>query len=150
MKEFVLTDDAKKMLLERPPNLSTLIVEKGHVQRFAESIGDDTPVYFDIEYAKSLGYKNIIAPPTFLRCMDPAPPNPSELIQLENILDGGSEWEYIMNVFVGDTITSSTIIKSVTQRNTKVGTSVFVIGQTSYSNQDNVLIATQKFTYIKY
>ena len=82
--------------------------------------------------------------------MDPAPPNPSELIQLENILDGGSEWEYIMNVFVGDTITSSTIIKSVTQRNTKVGTSVFVIGQTSYSNQDNVLIATQKFTYIKY
>ena len=150
MNEFILTDNAKKTLLEQPASISTLIVEKGHVKRFTESIGDDNPIYFDIDYAKSLGYKNIITPPTYLRCMDPTPPNPSELIALENILDGGSEWQYFLNVFVGDTITSSTIIKSVTQRNTKVGTSVFVIGQTSYSNQDNQLIATQKFTYIKY
>ena len=150
MSEFILNEHEKKSLLDRPATFSTLIVEKGHVQRFAESIGDENPLYFDKEHAKSFGYENIIAPPTFLRCMDPSPPNPPELISLKNILDGGSEWEYNQNVYVGDTITSSTSIKSINQRKTKVGTSIFIIGLTSYLNQNNEIIGTQKFTYIKY
>ena len=42
-------------------------IEKGAIRRFAEAIEDNNPSYLNEEYAKSLGYRNVIAPPTFLR-----------------------------------------------------------------------------------
>ena len=40
-------------------------VEAGHIMMFARSIGDDNPIYYDEEYAKSTEPGVIIAPPTF-------------------------------------------------------------------------------------
>jgi hypothetical protein len=150
MNEFILSNDLKNSIINYPPSLSSLVVDKGHVKRFAESIGDTNPLYFDSDYAKSLGYLDIITPPTFLRCVQPNFPDILELSKFKNILDVSSEWEYIENVYIGDTISSSTVIKSVIQRKTKVGLSIFLIGLITYLNQNNSLIASQKFTYIKY
>src|SRR5882757_1103567 len=46
-----------------PPTLNE--VEKGAIRRFAESLGDYNPVYYDEEYARASGYTNIVAPPSF-------------------------------------------------------------------------------------
>jgi acyl dehydratase len=45
----------------------TAIYEVGRekVREFAESIGDDNPVYRDAAAAQALGYADVIAPPTF-------------------------------------------------------------------------------------
>src|SRR5699024_3946968 len=40
-------------------------VEKGHIRKFADSIGDSNPLYRDEEYAAKTTYGGIIAPPTF-------------------------------------------------------------------------------------
>jgi len=42
-------------------------IEKGAIRRFAEAIEDSNPIYTDENYAKKLNYRNIVAPPTFLR-----------------------------------------------------------------------------------
>jgi len=46
-----------------PPTLNE--VEKGAIRRFAESLGDYNPSYFDAEYAKASGFPGIVVPPSF-------------------------------------------------------------------------------------
>ncbi len=47
-----------------PPMLNE--VEKGAIRRFAESLGDYNPIYYDEEYAQASGFPNVVAPPTFV------------------------------------------------------------------------------------
>jgi acyl dehydratase len=46
------------------------VVERGAVKKFAESIGDLHPIYFDEEAGRNSRYQNNIAPPTFPRTFD--------------------------------------------------------------------------------
>ncbi|WP_462185674.1 MULTISPECIES: FAS1-like dehydratase domain-containing protein [unclassified Frankia] len=41
-------------------------VGREHIRRFAEAIGDDNPLYHDLEAVKAAGYPDLVAPPTFL------------------------------------------------------------------------------------
>src|SRR4029453_1771234 len=42
-------------------------VEAGHVLQFARAIGDPNPVYSDPAHARSLGFADVLAPPTFYK-----------------------------------------------------------------------------------
>src|SRR6516165_3393281 len=44
----------------------TFEVSREHIQLFAEAIGDPNPAYVDPEAARALGYRDVVAPPTFL------------------------------------------------------------------------------------
>jgi acyl dehydratase len=44
----------------------TYEVSRELIRRFADAIGDPSPVYRDVEAAKAAGYPDVIAPPTFL------------------------------------------------------------------------------------
>jgi acyl dehydratase len=48
------------------PAADTYEVSRELIRRFADAIGDQSPVYRDIEAAKALGHPDVIAPPTFL------------------------------------------------------------------------------------
>ena len=41
-------------------------VGREHIRQFARAIGDDNPLYHDVEAAKAAGYPDLVAPPTFL------------------------------------------------------------------------------------
>lgn len=45
--------------------VETFPIQSAHVGMFAYAIGDDNPVYSDVEYARGEGFENILAPPTF-------------------------------------------------------------------------------------
>jgi hypothetical protein len=42
-------------------------VEAGHIMMFARSIGDANEIYYNSDYASKKGYKDVIAPPTFVQ-----------------------------------------------------------------------------------
>ncbi|MDQ1696208.1 MAG: hypothetical protein QOJ03_1561, partial [Frankiaceae bacterium] len=48
------------------PASETYEVSRELIRRFADAIGDSSPVYRDVEAAKALGHPDVIAPPTFL------------------------------------------------------------------------------------
>ena len=48
-------------------------VEKGAIIRFAQAIGDPSPIYNDERAARSTRYGGLVAPPTFLRSMMSGP-----------------------------------------------------------------------------
>lgn len=127
-------------------------VERWHVKRFAEAIGDDNPLYYDSGFAKQHGYKDSVVSPTFLRCMvpEPLPIDPKAETGFDRVLDGGSDWEYFEPVYPGDTITVTSEFKDMNVKQGRMGE--MFIGQviTKYSNAEGDTVATQTSTRILY
>src|SRR5690606_24820240 len=87
-----------KSIIGRKTEVYTREVEKGHIRRFAEAVGDDHPLYTDETYAASTPYRGIIAPPTFATTLTMDAPNPLKSVpgfEMRRVLHG--EQEYIFH-----------------------------------------------------
>jgi acyl dehydratase len=98
-------------------------VEKGHIRRFAQAIGDDNPLYYDEEYAKKNRYGGIVAPPTFPTVFGFEGERVFQGLDINfaRLLHGEQEYEYLKPIMAGDTISFSTKIIDVDQKQGKSG-----------------------------
>ncbi len=139
-----LISEAMKNAIGVPSAPAHYDVEKGHVRRFAEAIGDPSP-----RWGGGASSEDMVAPPTFLRiCV------PNELEKLEmpfsRGLDGGSEWDYFLPVRPGDTITVTQEIIDFSEKHGKLGAMLIETRQNSFVNQRGELVATEKTVGISY
>ena len=134
--------------LESPP--VTAEVEKGAIQRFAEAIGDDNPLWNDEAAARKTGYGGLIAPPTFLRSMRNVRAELPFDLPVSRLLDAGSDWEYFEPVRAGDRITAVARIADLTEREGRLGIMIFMTTVITYRNQFDEVVATQTNTLIRY
>lgn len=126
-------------------------VEKGHIRRFAQAIGDPNPLWRDEEYVGKTRYGGIIAPPFFLidaglvkfvdRLVDMCP-------QKANI-NGGTEIDFYRPMKVGDTIETVAKLSEVKERTGKSGPMIFLTVEVTYSNQKGELVARCRNTFIR-
>ena len=118
----------------------TYDVEKGHVKRFAEAIGDGNHLW-----------RGVTVPPTFTRAFIPSDEDESQPRDPdERVLDGGSEYEYFEAIKPGDQITVVSKIADVFKKTGRLGTMTFQVKEVSFTNQDGKLVATRKDTGIYY
>ncbi|MDZ4278054.1 MAG: MaoC family dehydratase N-terminal domain-containing protein, partial [Dehalococcoidia bacterium] len=103
--ESVVTDEMREAIgKEGPPQ--TLEVEKTGCRMFARAIGHTDLIFYDEEYARSKGYRGIVAPPGFLgtRSYKPAgagdagPPGIGYTVPYKSFLTGCTENEYLATV----------------------------------------------------
>lgn len=125
-------------------------VEAGAIRRFADAIGDPNPLYRDEPAARESRYGGIVAPPTFLRSMDPGPPTVELQVPYPGLLDGGSDWEFFEPVRPGDTITVTSRVVELKERTGRLGPMLFVVRETSYVGQHDRTVAVQRGTFIYY
>ncbi len=128
----------------------TYEIEKGHIARFAEAIGDENPLYSDEIKARNSKYGGIIAPPTFYRALRPGSlPETAESPFTRN-LDAGSDWEYFEPIRPGDRITVTIKLADVVEREGRLGKMIIITRETRYENQLGQIVATQKTNGISY
>ena len=128
----------------------TYEIEKSTIIKFAQAIEDSNPLFNDDEEARKTRYGGIIAPPTFSRSLLPGPLPVKITGPYTELLDGGSTWEYFEVIRPGDKITVSTRILKMFERDGRLGHVLFTETATTYTNQFNKLVATQKNTTIGY
>jgi acyl dehydratase len=151
MANKVVTDEVRKQI-GKTGEARTYEVERGHIRRFAEAIGDPNPLFNDEEHARRTRFGGMIAPPTFYRSMGSPIPN----VELPSMgaafrgLDGGSEWEYFEAIRPGDRITVQSKLADLRESEGRLGPMVFITIETSYTNQFGKLCATQRSTAIRY
>ena len=133
------------------------------VRAFARGVGYTDPVYFDLEAARKAGYKNLPAPPTYLGTAVfipgqtddtfSSPPHFSPALShgLVNVLDGGTETEYFDTICAGDTLTAVNRLADLYTRPSKsLGTMLIITQETTYTNQNNKVVAKQRSQAIFY
>ncbi|MFC2949670.1 MaoC family dehydratase N-terminal domain-containing protein [Virgibacillus sediminis] len=79
------------------------VVERGLVRRFAESIGDQHPIYLDEETGEKSRYGRNIAPPTFPRVFDYGTVEGLDLPK-KGLIHGEQNYHYTRPLLVGEEI----------------------------------------------
>jgi acyl dehydratase len=150
MANKYVTDEARRQIgTEGEP--VTVEIERGHIRRFAEAIGDPNPLFNDEKSARKTRFGGMIAPPTFYRAL--TSPIPNVRLAMEGGfrgLDGGSEWEYFQPIRPGDRITVRAKLADLRESEGRLGPMVFIVMEISYTNQFGELCAIQRSTAIRY
>ncbi len=151
MANKIVTDEARKQI-GRTGEIRTYEVERGAIRRFAEAIGDSNPLFNDELASRNTRFGGMIAPPTFYRSMGSPIPNvdlPGMGSQFRG-LDGGSDWEYFHPIRVGDRISVQSRLADLRESEGRLGPMVFIVMETTYTNQFGEVCATQRSTAIRY
>ncbi|HYB91022.1 MAG TPA: MaoC family dehydratase N-terminal domain-containing protein [Candidatus Binataceae bacterium] len=151
MANKVVTDEVRKQI-GKTGEPRTYDVERGHIRRFAEAVGDPNPLFNDESKARKTRFGGMIAPPTFYRTM--GSPIPQVVMPSAGAgfraLDGGSDWEYFLPIRPGDRITAQSKVADIREAEGRLGPMIFMVIETSYTNQFGELCATQRSTGIRY
>jgi len=129
----------------------TVDIEKGRLKFFAKAIGETNPIYSDEQAAQAAGYKTIPAPPTFMFSIDLDGPEFLPMLVLlkldiARVLHGSQDFEYIGQIYAGDTITQNCKILDMFDK--KNGALEFIVQESSYTNQDGELVGKSLQTIV--
>lgn len=133
-------------------------VEAGKVAEFAAAVGDDDPIYLDEAAARERGYDRIPAPLTFTRTsMFPRyrPPGVGRLgfdlgFDIRAELHGEQAYEFARPVYVGDTLSATTTLTDVYEREGRQGgTMTFAVLETEYTDGSDDPVVTERSTLIE-
>lgn len=146
-----------------PERVETWTVRKLDFQRFAITVGDHNPLYFDTAAARAAGYRDIIAPPTFLSAILGwgAGPKEAELqtdgidpallpepMRGRRIMGGGQQIQFGVAVYDADVVNLEFRVRKTYERASKFGALLFVEREIMARNQHNAHVMTCVETFI--
>jgi acyl dehydratase len=150
----LITDDLRKLV---GVTLDTIIfkVEEGAIQRYAEAIDDPNPLFNELDYARKTKYGRLLAPPGFTGWPVKAGRLSQRLLGSltkagapSRLLDGGVEFEFAEPIGAGDLLTATTKIASMTERETKLGKTIFTVLETTFVNERGDVALRSRSTFI--
>jgi acyl dehydratase len=94
------------------------LVGREHIRQFARAIGDRNPLYHDLEAAKTSGYPDLLAPPTFLAAAIPGrvgvpTEDPALGLDYSLIVHGEQRFTLLRPVVAGDELVTVGTISSI-------------------------------------
>ncbi|MEM7411600.1 MAG: MaoC family dehydratase N-terminal domain-containing protein [Myxococcota bacterium] len=173
-------DPLRKGLLERlgqplsdaGPSAAPDPVNLPMIRHWVDALDDQNPVYLDAVAAQAAGFDDVVAPPAMLQTWTmPRPkiegiaerggapgaydPNsPLEVLARAGYaatLATNSELEFDRYLEVGDTLTSSTALESISERKkTAIGVGYFVTWVTTYLDAAGEAVGRQRFRVFRF
>lgn len=158
MAESLITDEIRAWVGRQAPPW-TIEVTALDVKRFAVATDDRNPLYTDAEQAQHSRYGGLIAPPLFYMAplTDPVPEDelrpdglpyegrfPIPPTPLPRLMDGGTDIEFFTPIRVGDTLTARSTIVDIYQKEGRSGPLIFVVRETTYTNQNDEVVIVEK------
>lgn len=154
--ESRITEEMRKAIgVESEPTI--VQVEKEPIRRFAEAIGDANPLFSDEDYAKSRGYRSIIAPPGYIPSYSFPTKKGKGADEGRRVraafprgLNGGGEYELFQTIQAGDVLKVSSRISDIYEREGRIGKMVIIISETVYRNLKDETMLIMRHTGIRY
>ncbi|MEH6943313.1 MaoC family dehydratase N-terminal domain-containing protein [Bacillus sp. JJ722] len=132
----------------------SMAVEKGKIKELALALGDDNPIYFDLEAAKKEGYENIPMPPTYLQVIDlwgglGSVEKVEKLkLNLVRVLHGQQSYEYLGDIVAGDILYVTGKVVDAETKSGSTGAMDFITSEYYYKNQRDELVAIARSTLV--
>jgi len=155
LTDEVLAEVGREVVYEAPDEIG-----RASIRYFATAIGADNPVYVDAEVARSSGFRDVIAPPTFvcetnqftaLKADGDGYVGHSWGLEIPGtrLLRGGNEYEFIRPLVPDDRITVRWRIVEATERSSSDGRSLlFLVSEAEYSDALGEIVARNRETLI--
>ena len=108
---------------------------------YTRSIGEVNPICVDADAARSAGFANLVAPPTLCALFERGELPDIKLQFGRRQFHGGQRVEPRATIVAGDELTASSHLKDVYTKTGRSGTMVHVVWETTFRNQDGVVVA---------
>jgi hypothetical protein len=146
-------------------------VNQPMIRHWATALEDHNPVYTDPEFAAGSRFGGIVAPPLMLQTWTMATPKISGIAErggspvefsanpLASLDEAGfiatlatnSEFEIVRYLRLGEVITSTMVIESVSdQKQTRLGPGYFITWVTTYRDPQGAVVGRQLFRILKF
>jgi acyl dehydratase len=124
-------------------------VGREKIREYAFAVGETNPVHLEVEAARALGYRDVVAPPMFAAvyssgAIAPALFDPEIGINFALMVHGGQEFKWGPLVVAGDEIDTTVTVKDISERS---GTGFYVFESVS-TNQDGATVSVGTWTNI--
>ena len=114
------------------------------------SVGETGSAFSSDEGAKEAGYSGRIAPPTLCCILVRQVALPDVKVKFgRTSMHAGQRIEPKAPVYAGDRLTASSHLKDVYSKTGRSGTMVFVVWETTFSNQDGEVVAEVQESFAK-
>lgn len=123
-------------------------VERGHIRRFAEAVGDPNPIYVDEAAARAAGHPRIPAPPTFAIALRANDPRAGIDIDWRKLLHGEQEFVFHRALYAGDRLTIVGRIADATVKETKAGIMDVMVLENVATDADGARVFTARSTVL--
>lgn len=144
-----ITDELRSMIgMTTEPVIHE--VERGAIRRYAEAIDDPNPLFRDVEYARGTKYGELICPPGFFGwaikgggVMELLGTVGAAVMRagMPRILDGGVDYEFLLPIRAGDTLTSTGKFVDIREREGRSGKMLVLTLENTFLNQNGDLVA---------
>ena len=158
----VITQEAREWADREYPTRQ-FEVNARDIQKYAAPIGETAAIHFDADAARAAGFRDIVAPPLFpyvIRMQaygivdsgtlepdgstsDDVPPVPTR-----RAMAGETSIEMGVPVIAGDVVTVEKRLMDLYEKEGRSGPLVFVDMEFTFRNQDEDLVARERFTRI--
>ncbi len=93
-------------------------VGREKIREFAAAVGDDNPASHDLDAARSLGYRDVVAPPTFaivltMRAARQIVTDPALGLDYSRVVHGEQRFVYSRPIIAGDELVVSVSVESI-------------------------------------
>ena len=133
----------------------TYAVGREKIREYAFAVGETNPVHLEVEAARALGYRDVVAPPLptlppmfaavySSPAIGPALFDPEIGINFALMVHGGQEFKWGPLVVAGDEIDTTVTVKDISERS---GTGFYVFESVS-TNQDGDTVCVGTWTNI--
>ena len=123
-------------------------VTRAMILEYADIIGTQERLYTDVHAAQAHGYRDIIAPPTFVTWRGTHPIVPSEMGFEGTGINAGYECSFYGVIYPGDTLIYSTCLVDMYEKTGRSGTMRFVVRETTVTNQHGETVAVLRHPFI--
>ena len=128
---------------------STYQVGREKIKEYANALGIDNPVHFDVAAARAEGFRDVVAPPMFAvvyssPALAPAILDPAVEMNFAAMVHGGQAFEWDEPACAGDEITTTAKCLSIEEKDGKG----FYVFETVSVNQDGAEVVRATWTNI--
>ncbi len=138
-------------------------VNRREWQRWAAAVGDHNPLWFDPEFARAHGYRDVICPPLYLQCAvlgvtalgDLRPDGTIGAVsgslgfpRAPRKMAGGESTTFHLPAYHRDEIEMVRTLSSIVEKEGRSGRFVLVTFRSEYRNQDRELLAETSLSII--
>jgi acyl dehydratase len=130
-------------------NEVSFTVDRDHVIRFCDAIGEDNPIFRDEAAAKAAGYDGQIAPPTFITALQIQTSGQVVMDQelglnYSMVVHGEQEYEYTRPLRVGESLTAIPRIADIYFR----GRNEFLITEAEIKDETGDVLCVARSTIL--
>lgn len=131
----------------RESALSVLPIERTRVQLFAKAIGETAAIHLDPDAARAAGYRDVVAPPTFIFAAELDSGEMDALmcdlgIPLSQLLHGEQRFRFHKVVCAGDVVTVQSTVEDIYEK--RGGALEFVVSASRAVDEVGELVAEMR------